>query len=107
MSFLDIAQLIQALLAFGLLIFVHELGHFIAALYCGITVEKFSIGFGPALIKKEIRSIIYTVYVQSDSSYQDALRKTPLSRSPFPWQSGNPARQLRPGLSNLAGLSRP
>ena len=37
--------------------------------------------------KKEIRSIIYTVlYVQSDSSYQDALRKTPLSRVPICWQ---------------------
>ena len=28
------------------LIFVHELGHFLAARRCGVIVEKFSIGFG-------------------------------------------------------------
>ena len=39
-----------AIFAFGFLIFIHELGHFIAAVQCGIRVEKFSIGFGPRLI---------------------------------------------------------
>jgi regulator of sigma E protease len=32
------------------LIFVHELGHFLIARKCGVTVEKFSIGFGPKII---------------------------------------------------------
>lgn len=41
---------IHAFLALGLLIFIHELGHFLAAKWCGIRVEKFSIGFGPAII---------------------------------------------------------
>ena len=31
------------------LIFVHELGHFLAARKCGVIVEKFSIGFGKKL----------------------------------------------------------
>lgn len=34
----------------GVLIFVHELGHFLAAKYFGIKVTKFSLGFGPALV---------------------------------------------------------
>jgi len=34
----------------GVLIFVHELGHFIAARSVGIPVERFSIGFGPRLV---------------------------------------------------------
>jgi regulator of sigma E protease len=37
------------LLALTLLIFVHELGHFLAARWCGVKVLKFSIGFGPAI----------------------------------------------------------
>jgi regulator of sigma E protease len=44
---------VQTVLAFlfalTLLIFVHELGHFAAARWCGVKVLKFSIGFGPAI----------------------------------------------------------
>jgi regulator of sigma E protease len=38
----------------GALILIHELGHFLAARAAGIPVELFSIGFGPALLKKRI-----------------------------------------------------
>lgn len=42
---------------FGLTIFIHELGHFLAAIWSGMVVEVFSIGFGPAIWKKKIRGI--------------------------------------------------
>src|SRR4029453_8307953 len=35
----------------GLVIFVHELGHFLMAKWRGVRVLKFSLGFGPALLK--------------------------------------------------------
>lgn len=35
----------------GILIFLHELGHFFAARASGVTVERFSIGFGPRILK--------------------------------------------------------
>jgi len=35
----------------GILIFVHELGHFLAARAAGVTVERFSLGFGPRILK--------------------------------------------------------
>jgi regulator of sigma E protease len=38
---------ISFVIVLGILIFVHEFGHFIAARLCGVGVEKFSIGFGP------------------------------------------------------------
>ena len=38
------------LIGLAALIFVHELGHFLIARKCGVTVEKFSIGFGPKII---------------------------------------------------------
>lgn len=38
-----------SVIIFGLLVFVHELGHFLAAKSSGIRVEEFSLGFGPKL----------------------------------------------------------
>lgn len=45
----------------GLLIFVHELGHFLVAKRAGIKVEKFSLGFPPKLIGKKIGDTEYCI----------------------------------------------
>ena len=42
-------HIIYAILVFGLLIFIHELGHFIVARLCGVKVLEFAIGMGPKL----------------------------------------------------------
>jgi regulator of sigma E protease len=44
--------ILAPILVFGLVIFVHELGHFIAAKAVGVYAPRFSIGFGPALFRK-------------------------------------------------------
>lgn len=44
---------LYALLLLGILIFVHEFGHFLAAKLIGVRVLKFSLGFGPALLRKK------------------------------------------------------
>ena len=41
-----------AILIFGVLIAVHEFGHFLAAKACGVRVNEFSIGMGPQLFHK-------------------------------------------------------
>src|SRR5690242_19056968 len=38
--------------AFGALIIIHELGHFALARSCGMRVERFSVGFGPVLLRR-------------------------------------------------------
>jgi regulator of sigma E protease len=43
--------ILSPILVFGLVIFVHELGHFLAAKATGVYAPRFSIGFGPALFK--------------------------------------------------------
>ncbi|MFH1449003.1 MAG: RIP metalloprotease RseP [bacterium] len=45
-----IITILATLLTLGLVIFFHELGHFIMAKKVGVKVEKFSIGFGPKLL---------------------------------------------------------
>jgi len=44
-------NIILALIALGVLVTVHEAGHFFAARICGVKVEAFSIGFGKPLLK--------------------------------------------------------
>ena len=39
----------MAIVGIGLLIFVHELGHFLAAKWCGVKVEAFALGIGPLI----------------------------------------------------------
>ena len=46
---LDIWPVVLAVLGLGLVIFIHELGHFVAAKLCDVHVETFSIGFGKAI----------------------------------------------------------
>ena len=43
-------QGIEVVLGISVLIFLHELGHFVAAKRCGVRVETFAVGFGPALV---------------------------------------------------------
>ncbi len=44
---------IAGILMLGVLVFVHELGHFWIAKWCGVKVLKFSLGFGPKLVAKQ------------------------------------------------------
>jgi len=46
----SIGDFILIVIGFGVLIFVHELGHFLAAKWAGIRAEAFAIGFGPVLL---------------------------------------------------------
>lgn len=52
-------NLIYAIILFGFLIFIHELGHFLAAKLSGVRVLKFSIGFGPRILGKKIGDTEY------------------------------------------------
>ena len=54
-------DVIALVLLFGVTIFVHELGHFLLALRCGLVIETFSIGFGPAIWKREWRGITFKI----------------------------------------------
>jgi regulator of sigma E protease len=45
----SLISILPALIVFGVLIIVHEFGHFIACRFSKVRVEKFSIGFGPEL----------------------------------------------------------
>ena len=53
--------IIVAIIMFGLLIAVHEFGHFFTAKLFGVRVNEFSIGMGPALLKREKGETLYSL----------------------------------------------
>lgn len=52
---------LASILVFGSVIFIHELGHFVTAKLCGIKVNEFSLGMGPALLRFEKGDTTYAL----------------------------------------------
>ncbi len=91
---------LRTLLAFivdiGVLIFVHEMGHYLAARSQGVTVETFSVGFGPALLKYKAK--------KSGTVWQ--ISALPLGGyvKMQGWGEEQPARPAKPGSFASASL---
>jgi regulator of sigma E protease len=56
-----LTTIVSAIFVLGLLVFIHELGHFMAAKRMGIKVEQFSLGFPPKMIGKTIGDTEYCI----------------------------------------------
>ena len=54
-------SILFAILLFSILIFVHELGHFLAAKASGVRVNEFSMFMGPAIFKKQVGDTLYAL----------------------------------------------
>ncbi len=55
------STIIIAVLIFLALIFLHELGHFLAAKLVGVRVREFAIGMGPAIFKRQKGETLYSL----------------------------------------------
>ncbi|GAB6075974.1 RIP metalloprotease RseP [Desulfurobacterium crinifex] len=86
--------LLYFVIVLGILIFVHELGHFLAARFFRVKVETFSIGFGPKLFKFNCCGTEFTVsliplggYVKMSGENPDEPAKNPYDfYAKPPWQ---------------------
>lgn len=56
-----IIQIVGAILIFGIIVFIHELGHFLAAKASGMRVDEFAIGMGPVVVKKQYGETLYSI----------------------------------------------
>jgi regulator of sigma E protease len=65
------------LVVLGVLIFFHELGHFLAAKYFGVKVLKFSLGFGPKLVGKQVGETEYLISALPLGGYVKMLGESP------------------------------
>jgi len=81
------------ILTLGVLVFVHEFGHFIAAKLTGMRVDRFSIGFPPRAFGKKIGDTDYCVswipiggYVKIAGMIDESFDTEYLERPPEPWE---------------------
>jgi len=70
-------SLMSAIVLLGVIIFVHELGHFLFAKLMGVRVVKFSLGFGPKLIGKQLGDTEYRISAIPLGGYVKMLGETP------------------------------
>jgi regulator of sigma E protease len=81
------------ILALFILVLVHELGHFLAAKAFGMRVERFSIGFPPKIVGKQIGETEYVIgatplggYVKIAGMVDESLDTAAMETIPEPWE---------------------
>jgi regulator of sigma E protease len=85
-----------AIIPLGFLIFIHELGHFYAAKRCGITVNTFSLGFGPKLIGVQRGETEYKISLLPFGGYVQMEGENPSE------QTGAPGEFASASIGNRA-----
>lgn len=75
-------SLISLIVVLGVLIFVHEAGHFLVARLFGVGVEKFSLGFGPRIFGKKVGRTDYRVSAIPLGGYVKMVGEDPDSELP-------------------------
>ena len=80
-------------LALGILVFIHELGHFLAAKLFKMRVDQFSIGFPPRILSKTVGETEYRIgavplggYVKIAGMIDESLDTEHLDAEPQPWE---------------------
>ncbi len=69
------------LLVLAILIFVHELGHFVIARACGIKVTAFALGFGPKIFSKTVGETTYSLNLIPFGGYVSIFGEDPNDES--------------------------
>ncbi len=70
-------SIVSLIIVLGVLIFFHELGHFLVARLLGVGVERFSLGFGPKLIGKTIGITEYQISAIPLGGYVKMVGESP------------------------------
>lgn len=92
--------IIPLIVLLGVLIFVHELGHFSVAKYFGVRVEVFSLGFGKKLLQKKIGDTIYCVSAIPFGGYVKMYGDDP--SSPIPVENQKFSFNHKPVMPRIA-----
>ncbi|MFH1943201.1 MAG: RIP metalloprotease RseP [bacterium] len=85
--------ILATIFVLGVLVLVHELGHFLAAKLFRIRVDRFSLGYPPKIVGKKIGDTEYCLswipfggYVKIAGMVDESLDKEQLSKEPEPWE---------------------
>jgi regulator of sigma E protease len=85
--------LLATVFVLGILVFIHELGHFLSAKLFKIRVERFSLGYPPRLFGKKVGETDYCIsavpfggYVKIAGMVDESMDKAQLEEEPKPWE---------------------
>lgn len=91
MQFLE--TILYFVITLGVLVFVHEFGHFLAAKLCRMRVDRFSIGFPPRAVGKQIGETDYCIswipiggYVKIAGMIDESFDTEHIDQPPQPWE---------------------
>lgn len=65
------------IIVIGVLVFIHELGHFLVARFSGVGVHVFSLGFGPKILKKKVGKTEYCISAVPLGGYVKMMGEEP------------------------------
>lgn len=102
-------SILFAILLFSFLIFIHELGHFIAAKASNVQVNEFSLFMGPAIFKKQVGETLYSIRCIPIGGYcamegEDGGSDNPRSFDKAAWWKRLIILVAGAGMNFLAGL---
>jgi regulator of sigma E protease len=90
------------LVVLGILIFFHELGHFLVAKHFGIKVLKFSLGFGPKVLGKKIGETEYLISAIPLGGYVKMLGESDDEEDPILPEDESKSFSHKPVLQRIA-----
>jgi regulator of sigma E protease len=96
----SVSGILGTVLGFGILVFVHELGHFMVAKWAGVKVEVFSLGFGPRLLGFERGGTDYRISALPLGGYvrmlgqDDSDPNTPKTGAPDDFRNKSVAKRM-------------
>jgi regulator of sigma E protease len=92
-----IEMVVSFVVVIGILILIHELGHFFVARWCGVGVERFSIGFGPVLLRWRGKETEYVLSAIPMGGYVKMMgEESPLEGAPVTAFDPKKAFALKP-----------
>ena len=89
-------KILATVFVFGLLVFVHELGHFITAKLTGMRVDEFAIGFGPKLVSFKHGETAYSIRAVPLGGFNDIAGMDPEDKD-----AGDRGYSAKPVLSRM------
>lgn len=93
--------LISFIVVLGILILVHEFGHFITAKLAGVKVLEFSIGFPPRILSFKKKETKYTIGLLPLGGYVQMLGEDSVSKDPRAYNNQTPGKRFLIGIAGV------
>ncbi len=91
---MNLMTIVLALVVFGVIVTVHEMGHFFTAKYFGVTVHEFSVGMGPKLYSKIKNETEYSIRALPLGGYVRMEGEDSESNDPNSFNNKHPLKRM-------------